>query len=345
VSLPSNSYNRRNLDLETHTIRLTPGKSDVETDCLCTGILFADHGCSPIDHVPDAGELVVSRRMQLGLGGCASNAAIVLARLGVRVGAAGCVGEDAFGQFIMDSLVAGGVDVSAIHRLPGIASASTMIINVEGQDRRFISNPGANTRFTVEHIPAECACRAKVLYIGGYLMLPGLETEAMAALLRAARAAGAATLLDVVYAGDEDSFEKVALLLPETDVFLPNDDEASLLTGLDDPLDQAGKFRDAGAKTVVITQGEAGTLLVGDGLRLRSDVYPTRFVGGAGAGDAFDAGYIAGLLAGEDAAGCLRWGSALGASCVRAIGATESVFDRNEATAFMREHPLEIEEL
>jgi sugar/nucleoside kinase (ribokinase family) len=86
-----------------------------------------------------------------------------------------------------------------------------------------------------------------------------------------------------------------------------------------------------------------GTLLLGDGLRLRSGVYPTEFVGGTGSGDAFDAGYIAGLLEGEDPAGCLRWGSALGASCVRAIGATESVFDRDEAIAFMREHPLEIE--
>jgi sugar/nucleoside kinase (ribokinase family) len=65
-------------------------------------------------------------------------------------------------------------------------------------------------------------------------------------------------------------------------------------------------------------------------------------VGGTGAGDAFDAGYIAGLLAGEDPYGCLRWGSALGASCVRAIGATESVFTRTEAETFMRKQHLEI---
>ena len=50
------------------------------------------------------------------------------------------------------------------------------------------------------------------------------------------------------------------------------------------------------------------------------------------------------MLAGEDAAGCLRWGSALGASCVRAIGTTEGVFNRAEAEAFVKEHALEIEE-
>jgi sugar/nucleoside kinase (ribokinase family) len=116
------------------------------------------------------------------------------------------------------------------------------------------------------------------------------------------------------------------------------------LTGLSDPLEQAERFRDAGAATVVITQGQKGSLLVGDGLRLRAGVYPSKFVSGTGSGDAFDAGYIAGLLAGEDPAGCLRWGSALGASCVQSIGATESVFNRQQAQQFMQEHALEMEE-
>ncbi len=78
---------------------------------------------------------------------------------------------------------------------------------------------------------------------------------------------------------------------------------------------------------------------------MKSAVYPTEFVGGTGSGDAFDAGFIAGLLAGEDMAGCLRWGSALGASCVRSITATESVFTRPEAEAFMRQHELKIESI
>ena len=165
----------------------------------------------------------------------------------------------------------------------------------------------------------------------------------MVQLLRTARKGGTKVLLDVVGLADRASFDRVALMLPETDVFLPNDDEAAALTGLSDPLRQAERFRDAGAQTVVITQGERGSLLVGDGVRLRAGAYPSEFVGGTGSGDAFDAGFIAGLLAGEDPAGCLRWGSALGASCVRSIGATESVFNRQEALAFIKEHPLEIE--
>ena len=152
-------------------------------------------------------------------------------------------------------------------------------------------------------------------------------------------------MLDVVGIAGPGCFDRVALMLPEIDVFLPNDDEAAALTGLDDPLAQAERFRRAGAKTVVITRGDRGSLLIGDGLQLRAGVYPTEFVGGTGAGDAFDAGFIAGLLGGENPAGCLRWGSTLGASCIRSITATDGVFDRSEAEAFMRENSLEIETL
>jgi len=315
----------------------------VPIDCLCAGILFAEYVCAPVPRMPEAGELMPTDHIRLALGGCASNAGLDLARVGVRVGVSGCVGDDAFGQFIVETLKAGCVETCGIHRVAEIGTASTMVINVKGQDRRFISTPAANTRFTVAHIPADWVRQAKVIYVGGYLVLPGLETPEFVELLRTARAAGAKTVLDVVLFGGEHYWETLARVLPETDVFLPNDDEAAIITGIKDPMEQAERFRQAGAKTVVITRGDRGSLLVTDGLRLRSGIYPTQYVGGTGSGDAFDAGYIAGMLAGEDPAGCLRWGSALGASCVRAVGATESVFDREEALAFMREHELPME--
>jgi len=317
----------------------------VAIDCLCAGILFADYACVPVPRMPEPGELVPTEGIQLSLGGCASNAGLDLAKLGLRVGVSGCVGDDVFGRFILDTLRSGGVDVSGIHPIPGAGTASSMVINVTGQDRRFISTPGANTRFTVGHIPPDWVRQAKVFYVGGYLMMPGLETDEFAELFRTARAAGAKTVLDVVLFGGEHYWETLTKILPETDVFLPNNDEAAIITGVADSLQQAERFRQAGAKTVVITEGRRGSLLVTDNLRLRCGVYPVEFVGGTGSGDAFDAGYIAGLLAGEDHAGCLRWGSALGASCVRAIGATEAVFTRPEAEAFMREHELRVEEV
>jgi sugar/nucleoside kinase (ribokinase family) len=110
-------------------------------------------------------------------------------------------------------------------------------------------------------------------------------------------------------------------------------------------LKQAERFHRAGVGTVVITLGEEGSLLLGDRVCLRAGTYPGQFVGGIGAGDAFDAGYIAALVDGADHRECLRWGTALGASCVGSLGATESVFNRQEALAMMSEHILEIKEV
>jgi sugar/nucleoside kinase (ribokinase family) len=69
------------------------------------------------------------------------------------------------------------------------------------------------------------------------------------------------------------------------------------------------------------------------------------YVDASGGGDAFDAGYIYGLLRGMSAEECLRVASALGASCVRAIGTTPGVFTRPECEAFLREQTLPIENL
>ena len=149
-------------------------------------------------------------------------------------------------------------------------------------------------------------------------------------------------MLDVVVPGTGDHWSKLEPLLSETDVFLPNTDEAAMITGIVEPLAQAERFRAAGAGTVVITCGEHGAVLATDGLRVRSGTFATNYVGGTGAGDAFVAGYIAGLLAGEEPLGCLKWGAALGASCVRSISATEGVFSKAEAEKFLAANELSI---
>jgi len=173
--------------------------------------------------------------------------------------------------------------------------------------------------------------------------LPALEGEPLASLFRQARAVGVKTVLDIVLPGPGDHWKKLEPVLAETDVFLPNHDEAASLTGLAEPERQAERFASAGAGAVVITCGGAGSVMLAGKERLRTGVYPVEYRGGTGSGDAFDAGFITGLLLGEDLTGCLKWGSAIGASCVRSINATESVFDRQQAEDFIRAHSLKIE--
>jgi sugar/nucleoside kinase (ribokinase family) len=312
-------------------------------DCLSVGILVADHLCDPIERVPAAGELVLSPRLPLAIGGCAANVAIDLARLGARVGVVGCVGEDYFGRFVIETLAAAGVHVGDIRALADTETSGTLIINVRGEDRRFIHSAGANARLETADIPLDRVHRAKVLYVGGYLLMPALEGEPLARLFRQARSAGVKTVLDIVMPGAGDHWSKLEGVLAETDVFLPNRDEAAALTGLDDPLAQAERFVAAGASAVAITCGAEGCVLASRDVRLRAAAHPVDYQGGTGAGDAFDAGFIAGMLAGEDLRGCLRFASAVGASCVRSISATDSVFTRAELEQFLREHELPIE--
>lgn len=314
-------------------------------DCLSAGILVADHLCTPLERLPAAGELVLTDDLPLRIGGCAANVAVDLSRCGVSVGVLGCVGDDPFGRFIIESLAADGLDVEGIRRLEGVPTSGTLIINVRGEDRRFIHTMGANAALRVADLSPEQVRRAKVLYIGGYLLMPSFDADELGQLFRQAREAGVKTVLDVVLPGDGDHWSRLEPVLPETDVFLPNEDEARAITGQTDPVRQAEQFLQAGAGTVVITCGGDGTVLLSREARYKAGVYPVEFVGATGAGDAFDAGYIAGLVAGLDPRRCLEWGSALGASCVRSVSATEGVFNRSEAERFLREHELKIESI
>jgi sugar/nucleoside kinase (ribokinase family) len=316
-------------------------------DVICAGIVVADHLCVPIDHVPEAGELVMAERLTLEIGGCASNAAVALAKMGVASAVCGCVGSDVFGRFVIETLKVRGVDAGGIRVVPDADTSQTLIVNVQGQDRRFIHCFGANALFNSDDIRPELVSRARALYVGGYLLMPALEQDSLARVFQLARQQGVTTVLDVAVPGrlgigQGHLMTQLSRLLPYTDVFLPNEDEARLITGRADPLEQAEAFRDAGVGTAVITLGGAGSVLAAPGIRLRAGVFPVQFVDGSGGGDAFDAGYICGLLRGCDARGCLELASALGASCVRAVGTTPGVFTHEQCAAFLQQHQLPI---
>jgi sugar/nucleoside kinase (ribokinase family) len=312
---------------------------------LCAGIIVADFVCAPVEAMPPAGGLVMTAGISLAIGGCASNVVVDLARLGRRVAVAGLVGTDPPGGFVKESLSQSGVDVSRVAATPAAQTSSTLVINVRGEDRRFIHAAGANAAFTGEGLTAEVIGSARVLYLGGFCLMPQLSGESAARLLRTAREAGVKTVLDVVIPDARGWWTELQQVLPWTDVFLPNTDEARLLTGLDDPVRQAECFADAGAGTVIVTCGGKGAVLIDGSRRLCSGTFPVEFVDGTGSGDAFAAGYIDGLLQGLPAERCLEIGSALGASCVRRAGATAGVFDRGELEQYLSRNRLPIEPL
>ena len=314
-------------------------------EVICAGIIVADHLCTPIERVPEAGELVMADGMLLTIGGCAANAAVDLAKMGVRPAVVGRVGKDAFGRIVSDFLRDAKVDTTHIRVSPTADTSQTLIVNVKGQDRRFIHTFGANAEFSAGDIPLSLLDQCKVLYVGGYLLMPGLQDDELLVVFSAARAKGVKTVVDVAIPKPGDYLPRLRKLLPHVDVFLPNNHEGELITGAKDPVRQAELFHQMGARTAVVTMGGDGAVLVQDGLRLRAGVYRVPFVDGSGGGDAFDAGYIYGLLHDLGPEDCLRVASALGASCVRAVGTTPGVFTGPECDAFLREQALKIERI
>ena len=270
------------------------------TDVLCAGIIVADHVCSPIAHLPEAGELVLADKLLLTIGGCAANVAVDLAKLGAAAAVVGLVGADVFGGIVAEMLRRRAWTWRRVGTARGHDTSQTLIVNVAGQDRRFIHSFGANAVFTASNIPPR---PCKVLYLGGYLLMGEVHPEALRNVFAAARRGGAKTVLDVVTPGPADYLSRLEPLLPEVDVFLPNNHEAELITGEYDPMTQAERFHALGAKTAIVTLGDRGSVLATKGRRLRAGAFPMPFVDGSGGGDAFAAGYIDGLLRGLDAAG------------------------------------------
>ncbi len=300
---------------------------------LCAGILVGDLFVPPLARLPVAGELLATDDFLLDVGGCAANVAVGLAKLGVGSRVVGRVGRDAFGDFVVSALTGFGIDVSLIVRSEARGTSKTVIVPVVGEDRRYIHTLGANAELTEQDFGPGAMAGVEVVYLGGYLVLPGLRPSVVVDLFGAAHRAGARTLLDVVLPGDADaSMDELRSILPSVDFFLPNYDEASHLTGEQDPERQAALFHEAGAETVIITMGSEG-LLVRNATHTRRLTAPSvDVVDGSGAGDAFTAGLIVGILEGWPLERSLRFASTVGALACTALGCTDGIPDRQRVS-------------
>jgi sugar/nucleoside kinase (ribokinase family) len=312
-------------------------------DVLCAGILVADLFVPPLPRLPLPGELQLVDDMLLSTGGCAANAAMDLARLGARVAVAGKVGNDFFADFVRQELAAKGLDVSGLRQSATAPTARTVILPVTGDDRRYIHAAGANAELGAGDFDLDQVSRARVLFVGGYFLFPGFPPAALAALFRHARQHGLRTVLDVAGPGTQGGLAALLPVLPVTDVFLPNEDEAAALTGERDPLRQAALFVAHGAGLAVITRGGEGLVACTPQAAYRAPALPIAFVDGSGAGDAFAAGLILGLLEDWLLERALAFASAVGASACTRLGTTGGVFTRPQALDFLAQHPFQLQ--
>jgi len=311
---------------------------------VCIGILVADIPTSPIDKIPEPGELIWAEDIFLSGGGHAHNTPISLARLGVKVGVIGKVGNDPFGNFLLKDLKKEGVDTTRINVSNKFGTSKTIIILTPSEDRRFIHTVGANADLGIDDIDFDYIRQAKILYIGGYGVLPKLDEESLVKILKFAKENGLITLLDVVIPHIEANWiDRCKEAFKFTDFFLPNSDEAKIITGQLDPEKQAEKIlRYNPEMTVIITMGKEGSLVrTGDKI-IRATSYEIEVVDPSGGGDAFTGGFIFGIINGWNSTETLKFASAMGASAVRKIGCTTGVFTREEASKFVQNKEIKI---
>jgi sugar/nucleoside kinase (ribokinase family) len=271
----------------------------------------------------------ITDRALLLLGGSAAITAIAAARLGARVAMVGCTGDDWIGAAMVRELTGQGIECR-VQAIPG-ASTSLTVIMLRGGDRAIITADSTLRLLDSSMVPADLVAAARHVHVGGYFLQPGLW-DGLPDLFRQARAHGATTSLDPNWDPAERWAGNLAATLPLTDVFLPNLAEARLITGEPDPV-AAGRMLAAGGGTVAIKLGMAGALACRGEEVVRVSGLADAAVDATGAGDNFDAGFLAGLLNGYNLRESLGLAVACGSLSTQGYGGTGVVIELEPARA------------
>jgi sugar/nucleoside kinase (ribokinase family) len=308
-----------------------------DLDVLCLGILVADALAKPIERMPQWRQLELVDHVELQAGGCANNTATGLARLGLRVGVAGKVGRDGFGDFISAHLDAQGVDTRGLRRDDQTNTSFTFVMIAPDGERAFFHYVGANGALGYEDVDKELIAASGILHVAGSLVMPGFDGEPTARVLEEAKAMGVTTCLDTVWNGSIDALATLEPSLQYLDYFLPSIDEARLMAGFDSPAEVAEFFIDRGVGTVGLKMGAEGCYVRSGAEQVSVPAFAVNVIDTSGAGDAWIAGFLAGIRKGWDMESSARLGNAAGALCTTAIGTTAGLKSLDETTKFMDE--------
>jgi len=290
---------------------------------LVFGNVALDVICKTVDDVPRY-DSIAFQDAAVTPGGCASNVAIDLARLGEKPLLVACMGDDQTADILQDAWKEQGVDPRYVKRIPDIGTGvSVGLVDSELQPR-FIHASGANAELKSESLNLNIFKEQGVgfMHIAGYFVLPGLLKPGFADILARIREAGVFISLDVVRSPAMKTPEPLWDILPSLDTFMCNLQEAEIITGLSDPAGAANVFHEKGARSVIIKMGAEGCLLVDSGREIRIPAIDVdKIVDTTGAGDAFAAGVVSALRQGKDLEGACRFGAKQGAFTTGFLGA------------------------
>ncbi|MFV2064106.1 MAG: carbohydrate kinase family protein [Chloroflexota bacterium] len=314
-----------------------------DTDVYVIGDVNPDILVIDTDAVPEFGQVEkLVGTIRLTVGGSSSISACGLARLGLKVAHGGIVGDDNLGRAIIEALRERSVDTSTISIDPAIPTGATVILG-KGDDRALLTATGTIDRLRAEDVPRETLPHIRHLHAGSTAIQPRLRAG-LPALFRDARTAGVSSSFDTNW-DPERRWEGIEPMLAAADIFLPNEREAALISGVLDPLDAARALvakaaaagRDASAPplTVAVKLGADGALAVRGDEALRLSADDVEVVDSTGAGDAFNAGFIYGFLDDRPLDQMLALAVACGSISTRAIGGVDGQATLEEAEALL----------
>jgi len=292
-------------------------------------------GLNAVDHlvvVPAYPEFDTKTRLLehvRSAGGQTASAMVGLQRLGLRTAYAGRFGTDDAGRFGLETLRATGVDCSRAEAVEGATNQIAFIlIDARTGERTVIWDRDERLAYAEHEAPRDFAARGRVLHMDAH------DPPACARLAREARAAGTIVSLDV-----DNIYEGLPALLPHVDLLISSKEFPHRLTGVADEREalRAVKERLREDAVVGMTLGERGAVVYHGGRFVEAEAFavPGGCRDTTGAGDAFHAGFLYGLLQGEELEACLTLGCAVAALKCRALGARTALPTAPELEKFL----------
>ena len=309
-------------------------------DVVTIGVHIVDILGRHVAEVPKGQGIALLEEIRMTVAGTAAGTAIDLARLGVRTATIGLVGDDELGLWLVRKMSTEGVDTSRISVDSRAQTSASMLPIRPNGERPALHVKGANALLSLEHMDWGLIESASYVHVGGSCLLDSLDGEPTAEILRRAQAAGAKTSLDLLGLADSDFAAIFEPCLPYVDYFLPNDTDALMVSRQATQADAIRWLHDHGVGATVVTLGAAGASYATRGqAETRAPAFAVDVVDSTGCGDAFSAGFLAGLVEGRDPVAAMEIGLASGSMVATGLGSDAGATSRAELDEFMAVTP------
>lgn len=297
-------------------------------DIIALGELNVDLLLNKIGGFPEVGKEIFAKEMTLTLGSSTAIFAANAASLGAKVSFLGMVGNDDFGAFVRTSLEKRGVDTSNLIEVSTAATGLTAILNYD-QDRANVTYPGAMSIMGVKDIRPEVIAQAKHIHISSIFLQETLHKD-IYEIVKLVKDNGATLSMDMQFDPEEKWDFDYKKILPLVDIFMPNIQELTAVTGKKTLEEAVAEVRPY-INVLVVKMGSKGsTVVTKEGEKFLPAMLNSNVVDAIGAGDSFNSGFITAFVQGKDLEYCQYLGNLTGAINTTAAGGT-GAFTSKEA--------------